>query len=220
MEPKDARNFCSSEWVSYNKFEISIHHYVKCPSLSSSIYWPSQKIKIMFHVYQIIYPFGLLITRWVQLMLSKMSPPHHDSMFLGLDVVGLFHHIPKAVTMKAMCRLLPEANVNHDELIKFFALLNCCWCPNYCQLKGKIFEFPDEVRISIGSLLGSLIAEVFMNTFEKNFFSPNHPLLSHIVIGTDTSMVSCACGVGLPMMQQTLYHFWTLYILPSILPSK
>ena len=102
-------------------------------------------------------------------------------MFLDLDVVGLFPHIPKAVTMEAMDRLLTEANVGHDELTEFFALLNCCWCPNYCQFKGEIFEFPDEVGIRIGSLWGSLLAEVFMHTFEKNLFTSNHPLLPHVV---------------------------------------
>ena len=54
-------------------------------------------------------------------------------MFLGFDVVGLFPHILKAVTMEAIGRLLTEANVSHDELTEFFALLNCCWCPNYYQ---------------------------------------------------------------------------------------
>ena len=111
-------------------------------------------------------------------MSNVIIPP--DSSLVSFDVVGLYPHIPKGLTIQVMGELLVKAGCDHEVITEFFDLLRTCWSPNFCQYNYKFYEFPEEVGIPIGSPLGSLISEVFMHLYEETLFSSNHILLSHV----------------------------------------
>ena len=110
--------------------------------------------------------------------IKNEKPPPLSSRFVSSNVVGSFPHIPKALTFQFLGELLVKANIPHQEITEFFDLFNLCWTPNYCKFKNQFYEFPDEVRIAIGSQLGSLISKIFMFKFEKALLSSSHPSLT------------------------------------------
>ena len=103
----------------------------------------------------------------------KNEKPPVGSSLVFFDVVGLFPHILKAPTLQFLSELLVKAHIPHQEIVEFFDHLNLCWTPNFCKFKNQFYEFPDEFGIPIGSSLGSLISEIFINKLEK-------PCLPHV----------------------------------------
>ena len=78
------------------------------------------------------------------------------------------------------------ADTFHEEIEAFLDLSKICWSPNYCKFRNKFLEFPEGVsRYSSGTQLGFLISEAFMPKFEKDLFSSDHVLLSHVIIAID-----------------------------------
>ena len=65
----------------------------------------------------------------------------------------------------------------------FRSLFKTCLKPNICQFGDSIYKLPPDIGIPIGSLLGSLISEVFMSSLEVKIFQLGHPLLPCISMG-------------------------------------
>ena len=76
---------------------------------------------------------------------------------------------------------LVAAGVPWQHISELFDLFNTYWSANLCKFDDRFFKFSSEVGIPIGSPLGSLIAEIFMDHFEKNFFNSSLGLLRHVV---------------------------------------
>ena len=103
--------------------------------------------------------------------------------------MGLFPHTLEAPTIQHMGELLMASQTSHGDISEFFDLLNLRWASNFCKFNGPFFEFPSKVEIPIGSLLGSLISEVFKDRFEKELFSFPSGLLDLVTF--------CACETAL-----------------------
>ena len=79
-----------------------------------------------------------------------------------------------------MGELLMAFQTPYEDISEFFDLLNLCRTSNFCKFGDFFFDFPSEVRIPIGSPLGSLISEVFMDKFENDLFSLPSGLLGRV----------------------------------------
>ena len=65
-----------------------------------------------------------------------------------------------------------------DELT---TLMEKCLKPNFCKFDDCYYVFPDGVGVPMGSLLGSTLAEIFMNRLEKEFFEA-HPQFCDLIL--------------------------------------
>ena len=94
---------------------------------------------------------------------------------ISFDVSGLFPNTPLEPTISYMKRLIRDANVPQSVSDDLFGLVN-----NFCQFKGKIYKFPEDVGVPIGSPLRSLMGDLFMDLLESEVLNGGNPLTGRI----------------------------------------
>lgn len=109
----------------------------------------------------------------------NFTPPP-GSILISFDVRLLFPNVPLIPTKERIIEILREASIPRYFIDEFISLLNCCLSPNICQFGNSFFTLPPDIGIPIGSPLGSIISEVFMDKLETEIFQSDHPLLTHI----------------------------------------
>jgi len=102
----------------------------------------------------------------IEFCAARNQPPPAGCILISFDVVGFFPHIPLQPTCARMEDILREATVPPLLISDSLSLLESCLEPNICQYKQSVYKFLPDIGIPIGSPLGSVMSEVFMDMLE------------------------------------------------------
>ena len=140
------------------------------------------------------YKLARFLTQWFRLH-SSFAPQHTITNFshlasqftdsfpptstlFSLDVSSMYTNIPVSQSVGYMLDHLRANNIHSDIISEFHTLIN--WClKNICFYNGTLYEFPDG--LPMGAPLSSLVADVFMDTFETEFLHSTLTPQPHIL---------------------------------------
>ena len=81
----------------------------------------------------------------------------------------MYTNIPVDITISYLCDILKDANVYHDTINDFRKLITACLNTNICSFRNVIYRFTDG--LPMGNPLSSLVADVYLDRFERDLFS-------------------------------------------------
>jgi hypothetical protein len=106
------------------------------------------------------------------------GPSNPPSILVSFDVSSLYTNVPITPTLDCVREILEQSLIYPAAAEEFIALLQTCLKNNVCKYTNEFFKFPDG--LPMGSPIAPLMAEIFMNSLEKDIFTSASPLVQKI----------------------------------------
>jgi predicted GIY-YIG superfamily endonuclease len=104
---------------------------------------------------------------------------HKKCMLVSFDVSNLFTNVDPTEAVDLAETILLRRSVPAPILSELLVLFKLCVSQNYFLFNGTYFKQPKG--LAMGSPLSPLLADIYMDSFEKSVFSSAHPLLKNVV---------------------------------------
>jgi predicted GIY-YIG superfamily endonuclease len=110
--------------------------------------------------------------------LSKVKIPNKCTL-VSFDVCNLFTSVPPKEALEIAETILLQKSVPAPIISELCELIKMCTSQNYFLYNGKFFEQPKG--LAMGSPLSPLLADIYMDHFEKDLFSSKCGLNKNIL---------------------------------------
>jgi hypothetical protein len=113
--------------------------------------------------------------------INRVSKVHIPSkcILVSFDVSNLFTSVPPKEAIDIAETILVQKSVPYPVICELVQLLQTCAFQNYFKFNGKYFKQPNG--LAMGSPLSPILADIYMDHFEKNLFSSSSELTKNVL---------------------------------------